>query len=45
LQPMAWDDDLGQFVEKTAFVKGNGSWKALTDYLKNFATRWKGPLP
>jgi len=37
--------DAGRWVEKTAFVKGDGSWSALTRYLTQFATRWTGPLP
>lgn len=33
------------WYEKTAFIRGDGSWKALTDYLQRFATRYTGALP
>ena len=32
-------------VEKTAFIKGDGSWKALLEYLNRIATPFKGKLP
>jgi hypothetical protein len=32
-------------VEKTAFVKGSGTWMELIEYLSKFATRYTGPLP
>jgi hypothetical protein len=32
------------WVEKTAFVRGDGSWKALMNYLQRFATRYTGSL-
>lgn len=31
--------------EKTAFIRGDGSWKALMEYLQRFATRYTGSLP
>lgn len=31
--------------EKTAFIRGDGSWRALMDYLQRFATRFTGSLP
>jgi len=31
--------------EKTAFIRGDGSWKALMEYLQRLATRFNGPLP
>lgn len=33
------------WYEKTAFIRGDGSWKALMDYLQRFATRYTGTLP
>jgi len=35
----------GAWHEKTAFIRGDGSWKALMDYLQRFATRYTGALP
>jgi hypothetical protein len=32
-------------VEKTAFSPGDGSYRALMDYLRGFATKFKGGLP
>ena len=34
-----------QWHEKTAFIRGDGSWKALIQYLQRLGTRFKGPLP
>jgi len=31
--------------EKTAFIRGDGTWQALTEYLQRFATPYKGLLP
>ena len=44
LQAAIWDKVLDRLVEKTAFVKGEGSWSELTQYLAKFATRYTGPL-
>jgi len=33
------------WYEKTAFIRGDGSWKALMEYLQRFATRFTGTLP
>ena len=41
-QAVTWDKALGKFVEKTAFVRGNGSWSIVKAYLEGFATRWTG---
>lgn len=35
----------GDWHEKTAFIRGDGSWRALMDYLQRFATRFTGSLP
>ena len=45
LQVVKWAKDLGQWVEKTAFVRGDGSLKAVLDYLSKFSTPYNGPLP
>ncbi|KAA3645355.1 MAG: hypothetical protein DWQ07_12875 [Chloroflexi bacterium] len=34
-----------EWFEKTAFVKGDGSWQALMRYLGNIATKYNGTLP
>ncbi len=34
-----------QWHEKTAFIRGNGSWRALMEYLQRIGTRFTGPLP
>ena len=31
--------------EKTAFIRSDGTWKALTEYLQRIATLYKGVLP
>ncbi len=36
---------LGGNCEKTAFIKGDGSWSALMRYLGRMATRFNGGLP
>lgn len=33
------------WYEKTAFIRGDGSWKALMDYLQRFSTKYTGPIP
>lgn len=38
-------DEIAECIEKTCFVKGNGSWKEVTSYLRKFATRFKGQAP
>jgi hypothetical protein len=37
--------DAGQWHEKTAFIRGDGSWKTLMEYLQRLGTRMKGALP
>jgi len=34
-----------KWVEKTAFIKGDGSWKVLLEYLNRIATPFKSKLP
>ena len=38
-------DGLKALVEKTAFIKGTGTWTELIDYLAKFASRYTGPIP
>jgi putative hemolysin len=45
LQVVKWAKDLGQWIEKTAFVRGDGSLKAVIEYLSKFSTPYNGPLP
>lgn len=37
--------DLGEWWEKTAFIKGEGTLGELLDYMGKLATRFKGELP
>ena len=37
--------EAGEWHEKTAFIRGDGSWKALLEYLHKLGTRFTGPLP
>jgi hypothetical protein len=37
--------EAGEWHEKTAFIRGDGSWKSLLEYLHKLGTRFTGPLP
>lgn len=43
LQAIVKEGDV--WYERTAFIRGDGSWKALMKYLQRFATRYTGTLP
>ena len=45
LQVFRWRQATRHFVERTAFVKGDGSESALYRYLSQFATRFYAALP
>lgn len=35
-------DRITEVLEKTAFIKGDGSWNTVTNYLSKFASRYNG---
>jgi hypothetical protein len=35
----------GKLIEKTSFIKGDGTLRALLKYMRKFSTPYKGPLP
>lgn len=45
LQVVRWRESVRHWVERTAFVKGDGSEGALVRYLSQFAAKFYGALP